>query len=109
MTTHKNLYKPGQVVRHKRYDYRGVVVDVDPECIASDDWYDKNQTQPDRNQPWYHVLVSGSDQVTYPALSSLLPDESCQEVIHPLIPYFFDSFKDGHYLRNHTPWPREQQ
>jgi len=107
MTANKNLYEPGQLVRHKRYGYRGVVVDVDSECMASADWYDRNQTQPDRNQPWYHILVSDSDQVTYPAQSSLIPDESCQEVIHHFIPIFFDGFKDGHYIRNQTPWPRE--
>jgi len=101
------LYKRGQIVRHKRYGYRGVIVEVDPKCMANEEWYQSNQTQPDQNQPWYHVLVSDSDQVTYPAQTSLLPDESCEEVKHPLISYFFERFEDGHYIRNDRPWPRE--
>ncbi len=50
------LYHPGQIVRHRRYGYRGVVVDSDLTCKADEAWYQSNQTQPDRNQPWYHVL-----------------------------------------------------
>ena len=57
----------GELVRHGRYDYRGVVVASDPACRADDDWYLANRTQPDRDQPWYHVLVHGSHQVTYAA------------------------------------------
>jgi len=108
MPSKTQLYKPGQVVKHRRYAYHGVIVEADPRCLASDEWYNANQTQPDRDQPWYHVLVSGSDQATYPAQTSLLPDESCQEVDNPLIPYFFSEYKDGHYARNSRPWPEKE-
>jgi len=104
MNTEKVLYKPGQLVRHKRYGYRGVVVSIDPECIAPEEWYQSNLTQPDRRQPWYHVLVSESEQITYPAQSSLIPDESFQPINHPLIGHFFDRFEEGHYVRNQRPW-----
>ena len=53
-------FQPGHLVRHRRYGYRGVVVALDLECGAGDDWYRSNRTQPDRDQPWYHVLVHGS-------------------------------------------------
>jgi heat shock protein HspQ len=99
------LYKPGQLIRHKRYGYRGVIVEADLECRADENWYLKNQTQPDRKQPWYHVLISDTDQITYPAQSSLLPDESCQEVHHPLINHFFSQFENNHHIRNNEPWP----
>ena len=46
---------PGQIVRHKRYGYRGVVVDFDTTCQADETWYQSDNTQPVRNQPWYHV------------------------------------------------------
>jgi len=103
------LYKPGQLVRHKRYGYQGVVVVVDPECQASEDWYQSNRTQPDRDQAWYHVLVSNSDQITYPAQSSLVPDEACQEVRHPMLSYFFERFENGRYIRNDQPWPQQNE
>jgi len=83
-----------------------VVVDVDPECLASDEWYDFNQTQPDRNQPWYHVLVSDSDQITYPAQSSLVPDESCKKIRHAFLAHFFSRFENGRYIRNQELWPK---
>ena len=54
------VFESGQLVRHRRYGYRGVVVDRDEFCQADDEWYSKNQTQPNRDQPWYHVLVDGS-------------------------------------------------
>ena len=86
---HSARFDVGQVVRHKRYGYRGVIVAADGHCRASPQWYFSNQTQPDREQPWYHVLVDGSGTVTYPAQESLLRDDSGQPVTHPLLEAFF--------------------
>ena len=97
-------FSPGDLVRHRRYNYRGVVVAYDPRCMASDAWYQANQTQPDRNQPWYHVLVHESDSVTYPAENSLAPDPSGEPVSHPLLEQFFSGFAKGRHQRNHLPW-----
>ena len=98
-------FAPGDVVRHRRYGYRGVVVDFDLGCRADRDWYMRNRTQPDPAQPWYHVLVHGSALVTYPAEENLLPDESGSPVNHPLVPHFFEFRHDGGYERNTRPWP----
>lgn len=99
------LFQPGQLVRHRRYGYRGVVVDYDLTCQADDEWYQSNQTQPERKQPWYHVLVDQSGTTTYPAQSSLQPDEDKQPITHPLLGYFFSHFANGRYIRNSQPWP----
>jgi len=99
------LYRPGQLVRHKRYGYRGVIAAVDSKCLAPEEWYQRNKTQPKKDQPWYHVLVDASNQVTYPAESSLIPDETCEEVDNPLIEQFFEGFEGGSYIRNSRPWP----
>lgn len=98
------LFKRGQLVRHKRYGYRGVVVEYDLTCQASEIWYQSNQTQPSRDQPWYHVLVDQSNQNTYAAQSNLEPDSSDEPVEHPLLDYFFKGFEDGFYIRNDQPW-----
>jgi heat shock protein HspQ len=98
-------FAPGDLVRHVRYQYRGVVVALDPKCAAGEQWYQSNQTQPDRAQPWYHVLVHESGSVTYPAESSLEPDDTAEPIIHPLLGQFFSEFADGKYHRNKTPWP----
>ena len=98
------LFEIGQLVRHKRYGYRGVIVAVDETCRASDDWYQQNKTQPEREQPWYHVLADGSDQVYYPAQTSLEADQSGDEIENPLVEEFFSEFEEGSYVRNETPW-----
>ncbi len=99
------VFEPGQLVCHRRYDYRGVVVARDMACQASDDWYYKNQTQPSRNQPWYHVLVDQTETSTYAAAENLVADTSGLPVEHPLVPHFFSNFQDGAYRRNDIPWP----
>jgi len=99
------LFSPGDLVQHRRYGYRGVVVEADSLCQADEAWYQKNQTQPDRNQPWYHMLVDGGMSVTYAAQESLRADEVGERIEHPLVGQFFDSFEAGRYVRNDTPWP----
>ncbi|HQP10629.1 MAG TPA: heat shock protein HspQ [Candidatus Omnitrophota bacterium] len=99
------LFKPGECVVHARYGYRGIVVEVDPECQATDSWYYSNQTQPSRYQAWYHVLVHGSDQVTYVAQDHLVQDPSLEKVDHVLLSHFFTKDKKGRYVRNDNPWP----
>ena len=101
----KPVFKSGQCVCHKRYGYRGIIVDLDEDCTATDSWYYANQTQPSRHQPWYHVLVHGSDQVTYVAENNLIKDASKANVTHPLLSYFFTKTEEGAYIRNENIWP----
>ena len=90
----------GQVVHHKRYGYRGVIFDYDPICRADEAWYKNNQTQPGRDQPWYHVLVHDHQNTTYVAQSNLEPDATGEPIVHPLLERFFDSYVAGFYQRN---------
>ena len=99
------MFVPGQLVSHRRYGYRGVVVDSDESCQASEEWYRSNRTQPVRDQPWYHVLVDGSEQITYVAQTNLATDEEGRPIQHPLVEYFFEGFADGVHQRNDRPWP----
>ena len=43
----------GDVVRHRMFDFRGVIFDIDPVFANSDEWYDSipEGIRPDRNQP----------------------------------------------------------
>jgi len=104
-TTPRPRFRVGQIVRHRRYGYRGIVVAVDRTCRAPDSWYQSNRTQPDRNQPWYHVLVDGSANVTYAAQASLEADPDPDPVEHPLVEQFFDITAEGQYQRNDRVWP----
>ena len=98
-------FQIGQLVRHRRYGYRGVIVAFDLACGADEAWYQTNQTQPDRDQPWYHVLVHETPQTTYAAEANLRMDPSPQPVEHPLLAEFFCGFAEGRYTRNDSPWP----
>lgn len=98
-------FEIGELVRHRRYGYRGVVVSLDRTCRADEAWYEKNQTRPNRNQAWYSVLVHGSEQVTYAAENSLADDATKEPVDHPLIREFFTLQVDGTYRRNDRYWP----
>jgi heat shock protein HspQ len=90
-------FRIGEVVHHRRYDYRGVIVEQHASCQADEAWYTKNQTQPRRDQPWYHVLVDGGP-TTYVAEENLEPDRSGRPIRHPMIRQFFASFDDGRYF-----------
>ena len=98
------LFKKGNLIRHKRYGYRGVIVEMDLSCLADDSWYCSNNSQPNRDQPWYHVLVDSSTATTYAAQSSLEPDPSNKEIHHPLVALYFNEFLNGGYQRNQVPW-----
>ena len=91
-------FSPGQLIHHRLFDYRGVVVDVDATCQASDEWYEQvARSRPPRDRPWYHVLVHGATHKTYVAERNLEPDESGQPVTHPLLDQFFSVFREGRY------------
>ena len=97
-------FKPGQLVKHKRYGYRGIIVSIDLTCQATEAWYQSNSSQPERDQPWYHVLVHDSDQSTYAAQTSLEADINTAEIKHPWLDEFFSDIIDGQYIRNQRPW-----
>jgi heat shock protein HspQ len=101
-------YKIGSKIKHKNYHYDGLIVDIDFYCFANDEWYQNNNTKPDKCQPWYHVLVNDSSMVTYAAQSNLYSgDEENLDISHPYINHFFDKNNEGVYIRNDKPWPRE--
>ncbi|MEM8867291.1 MAG: heat shock protein HspQ [Verrucomicrobiota bacterium] len=95
------VFDLGEIVHHKRYNYRGVIVAMDPCCMAGETWYQSNKTQPAKNQPWYHVLVHDSGGLsTYVAQSNLEADASGEPILHPRITTYFSEFKDGRYILN---------
>ena len=91
-------FEIGELVQHLRYRYRGVVAGRDASCRADDSWYLRNQTQPDRDQPWYHVLVHGGEHTTYVAQENLESDIGAEQVVHPMTRSFFEYFQGGRYI-----------
>jgi heat shock protein HspQ len=98
MTEHAR-FAIGDLVLHGLFDYRGVVVDVDPHFMLSDEWYETvARSRPPKDRPWYRVLVHDATHETYVAERNLEPDTSGEPVRHPMTQTFFRSFRDGHYL-----------
>lgn len=93
----------GQLVHHRLFDYRGVVVDIDLEFSLSDEWYDQvARSRPPKDAPWYRVLVGGALHETYVAERNLEPDDAGTPIEHPLLGAFFDTFENGHYVRHRS-------
>ena len=88
----------GDLVHHKLFDYRGVIVDVDSRLMLSDEWYETvARSRPPKDQPWYRVLVHDATHETYVAERNLERDTSGAPIRHPLIGTCFRNFSDGHY------------
>ena len=91
----------GQCIQHCMYDYRGVIVDADPEFFGTDEWYEQVATsRPPKDEPWYHVLVHDGGRETYVAERNLVLDDSNEPVDHPLVHEFLHEFEHGHYQSN---------
>ena len=92
-------FNVGQIVHHLRFDYRGVVVDVDPQFNGTDAWYESvAKSRPPKDQPWYRVLVDGVEQETYVAERHLEDDLRTEPVVHPAVNQFFSGYENGRYL-----------
>ena len=95
----KPKFSVGQVIHHLKYDYRGVIVQVDPTFSQSDEWYEKvARSKPPKDQPWYRVLVDDADHETYVAERHLELDTSGLPVTHPALRLFFEDFRDDRYI-----------
>lgn len=93
-------FSVGDVIHHRLFDYRGVIVDVDQNFQSTDEWYDLvAKSRPPRDQPWYHVLVHASNKSTYVAERNLETDGSGEPVVHPLLEHLFSGFDHGRYVR----------
>ena len=94
-------FRPGQLVRHKLFDYRGVVVDVDATFQGTEEWYQAMaRTRPPKDKPWYHVLVHDAEHMTYVTERNLQPDLTGEPIRHPALDRFFDELRDGLYVRH---------
>ncbi len=101
MRSRQAKFHIGQVIRHRLFNYRGVVVDVDPMFLGSDAWYEQAaRSRPPKDKPWYRVLVHEAEHQTYMAECNLEPDPSGDPIRHPLLTAFFtDHAVAGYRLR----------
>ena len=76
----------GQLVIHRRFQYRGVVVDVDPAFKDTDAWCETVAIiRPEVDQPVYRILTDGSAHQAYVAQRNLASDEGGGTIRHPWV------------------------
>ena len=98
MISHITKFHLGQIIEHKNFGYRGVIYDVDAEFSGTDIWYKHvAKSQPPKDEPWYHVLVDGSDATTYVAERNILTTDNTSEINHPLVDMYFLNFSSDRY------------
>lgn len=90
----------GELVHHRLFDYRGVIVDVDQKFQGTEEWYEAvAKSRPPKDKPWYHVLVHESNHSTYVAERNIESDDTLEPINHPMVEHFFSGFDHGRYAR----------
>ena len=94
-------YHLGQVLRHRKHPFRGVVFDVDAIFANTDEWYENipEEIRPSKDQPFYHLLAENDQSyyVAYVSEQNLLPDDTGEPVNHPDLENMFGDFENGSY------------
>ena len=94
-------FSVGELVTHRLFHYRGVIIDVDSSFQLTDEWYEiVAQSQPPKDIPWYHVLVHQAQHTTYVAERNLTSDPSDEAIAHPLISRYFTDLVAGRYIND---------
>ena len=102
-------YHLGQVLRHRKHPFRGVVFDVDAMFSNTEEWYENipEESRPSKDQPFYHLLAENDQSyyVAYVSEQNLVPDISDEPLRHPQVPELFEDLKDGifrfRYVQEH--------
>ena len=91
----------GEVVRHKLFDFRGVIFDVDPTFANSEEWYEAipEGLRPSKEQPFYHLLAENAETnyVAYVSQQNLVLDDEGEPIDHPAIGTLFEGFDGQRY------------
>ena len=77
----------GQVVKHRFFDFRGLIFDVDPEFDNTEEWWLSipEEVRPRKDQPFYHLFAENAETeyIAYVSEQNLLPDESDEPLRNP--------------------------
>jgi heat shock protein HspQ len=91
----------GDVVKHRLFEFRGVIFDVDPVFANSEEWYAAipEEVRPRKDQPFYHLLAENSESsyIAYVSQQNLVADDSEDPIDHPAIDGLFDGYAPGRY------------
>ena len=94
----------GQIVKHRLFEFRGVIFDVDPEFSNTEEWYNSipEEARPRKDQPFYHLLAENAETeyTAYVSEQNLLKDDPAAPIRHPQVNEYFRGYdqKQGCYL-----------
>ena len=99
------LFNIGDIVKHRIYPFRGVIVDVDPEFSITEEWYQSipAEIRPSREQPYYHLMAENTETfyTAYVSQQNLVSDGENGPLEHPDLEEIFSGMDHGKYhLRN---------
>lgn len=91
----------GDVVKHRIFEFRGVVFDIDPEFGNTEEWYNAipAEMRPRKDQPFYHLYALNPETayVAYVSEQNLVPDAENGPITHPMVETTFDGFDGTRY------------
>ena len=94
-------FAPGDIVRHRMFDFRGVIFDIDPVFANSDEWYEAipEEIRPAKEQPYYHLLAENGDSsyIAYVSQQNLVADGDGGPIDHPQVDAMFEGLDHGRY------------
>ena len=95
-------YNIGQVVKHKRHPFRGVIFDIDPIFSNTEEWYQSipAEIRPSRKQPYYHLMAENTETfyTAYVSQQNLVGDRENGPLEHPDLDEIFNGIDEGKYL-----------
>lgn len=101
MSVTNTQFAIGQVVKHRIYEFRGVIIDVDPEFNNTEEWWlaIPEDVRPRKDQPFYHLLAENESSAyeAYVSEQNLLIDDTGEPVNHPQIAEVFGEFLGQSY------------
>ncbi|MEM9101790.1 MAG: heat shock protein HspQ [Pseudomonadota bacterium] len=98
-------FRIGQVIVHKLFGYRGVIIDMDPVFMLSEDWYNQMAaSHPPKECPWYHVLVHNASHKTYVSEVNLGIEAAPDQINHPMLGRYFSRYIKGYYIDVANAW-----
>ena len=96
-------YAIGEVVKHRKFAFRGVIFDIDPVFNNTEEWWQSipADVRPRKDQPFYHLYAENADTeyVAYVSEQNLLPDPTGEPVRHPQVNEIFGDVESGIYRR----------
>lgn len=101
MLTAEAKFSIGQVVRHRKHPFRGVIFDIDAMFSNTEEWYQSipKDSRPRKDQPFYHLLAENDSSyyVAYVSEQNLEQDMSGEPVDHPEVDEIFGQHNGGQY------------